>query len=215
MNARPHPGPLPQERVNCSPLSGDKNGVGARTHFRASLSEAAIAAAPENFPGAAAVLSLSPGKRAGVRASVPLIFFPPRTHRLCVTRQRPRRARLQLPEDRIANYLSVAPELRVPKPQDLDAQRSEELLPIFVMFPLFWKPVLSSIQFNRQPRLFTEEIERVFSDRMLSAEFVAAEPSRAQPAPHEFLGPGRLFPQSASGTGIVHERQDGNSVRIK
>src|SRR5205823_3123342 len=150
MNARPHPGPLPQERVNCSPLSGDKNGIGARTHFRASLSEAAIAAAPENFPGAAAVLSLSPGERAGVRASVPLIFFPPRTHRLCVTRQRPRRARLQLPEDRIANRLSVAPELRVPKPQDLDAQRSEELLPIFVMFPLFWKPVLSSIQFNRQ-----------------------------------------------------------------
>src|SRR5437762_4032731 len=70
MNARPHPGPLPQERVNCSPLSGDKNGVGARTHFRASLSEAAIAAAPENFPGAAAVLSLSPGERTAVSASV-------------------------------------------------------------------------------------------------------------------------------------------------
>src|SRR2546421_6252483 len=103
MNARPHPGPLPQERVNRWPLFRDQRGIGARTHFRASLSEAAIATAPENFSNAAAVLSLSPGERAGVRASVPLIFFPLRTHRLRVTRQRSRRARLQLPEDRIAN----------------------------------------------------------------------------------------------------------------
>ena len=204
MNARPHPGPLPEERVIRPPLSRGQMGLCARAHFGGSLSEAAIATVLENFSSDAAAPSLSPGERAGVRASVPLIFFPLRTHRLRVTRQRPRRARLQLPEDRIANYLSVAPELRVPKPQDLDAQRSEELLPIFVMFPLFWKPVLSSIQFNRQPRFFTEEIERVFSNRMLSAEFVAAEPSRAQPAPHQLLSPGRLLAKDGSGVSVRH-----------
>ena len=70
MNARPHPGLLPQERMNRSPFSGDKNASGVPSRFGASLSEAAVATVLENFPNAAPALPLSPGERAGVRASV-------------------------------------------------------------------------------------------------------------------------------------------------
>src|SRR5439155_25000938 len=100
--------------------------------------------------------------------------------------------------------LSLAPETRVPKPQHLDAQRGEKLLPLRVMFALFCEPVLSSIEFNRQPRFFAEKIEGVSTNRMLSAEFVTAETSPAQPAPHELFRPGRFLAQDASGVGTVH-----------
>ena len=166
---------------------------------------------PATQPGSPSPL----GERAGVRASVPLTFFPLRRQGLGVRRQRPRRASLQFTEDRVPIHLSLAPETRVPEPQHLDAKRSEELLPLRVMFPLFWKSVLASIQFNRQPRLFAEKIERVFADRMLSAEFVTAESSPAQPAPHELFCPGRLLPENASQVGVGHGRHDSDVAPMK
>src|SRR5437660_2549567 len=83
------------------------------------------------------------------------------------------------------------------------------------MVPLFWKSVLASIQFNRQPRLFAEKIERVFADRMLSAEFVTAESPPAQPAPHELLSPGRLLAENASEVSVRHGRHDSDVEQMK
>src|SRR5437870_2770516 len=63
MNARPHPGPLPQERMNRAPLSDDTDAHSGRPSRPAQAKEAAIATVGENFPCAAAPLSLSPGER--------------------------------------------------------------------------------------------------------------------------------------------------------
>jgi len=52
------------------------------------------------------------------------------------------------------------------------------------MLLLFGKSVLSAIQFNIEFCLLTKEIEIVISQWMLPTEFIAAEPSSAQPAPH-------------------------------
>jgi len=87
VDARPHPGPLPQERVNRSPFSGDKNASGVPSRFGASLSEAAVATVLENFSNAAPALPLSPGERAGVRASVSSDSIPPTP--LCARRYSP------------------------------------------------------------------------------------------------------------------------------
>ena len=179
--------------LNHSPLSDDADTPGGR-RCAGLKHKAATAKWSKQFSSDAATFSLSLGERVGVRASVPLTFFPLRTHGLGVTRQWSRRTALQLAEDRVPDRLSLAPETRVPKPQHLDAQGGKELLPLRVMVSLLWKSVLTSIQFNRQPCLFAEKIERVFADRMLSAEFVPAESSPAQPAPHELFCPGRFLP---------------------
>src|SRR5256886_17084553 len=212
MNARPHPGPLPQERVNHPPLSDDADTHGGR-RCAGLKHKAAAAKWSKQFSGNAATLSLSLGERAGGRASVPLTFFLLCRQALGVTWQRSRRASRQLAEDRVPNCSSLAPETRVPKPQHLDAQRGEELLPLRVMVPLLWEPVLCSIQFNRQPRFVTEKIEGVFADRMLSVE--TAEPSPAQPAPHELFRPGRLLAENASGVGVQHGRHDSDVAPMK
>jgi hypothetical protein len=70
MNARPHPGPLPQERGNDSPFSGEADASGYRTYAEANDTEAAFATVADNFSSTPAALSLSSGERAGVRASL-------------------------------------------------------------------------------------------------------------------------------------------------
>ena len=65
MNARPHPVPLPKERVNRPPLSRDANATGVRAHFEVNLGAPAVATVLENFPDAALALSLSWGRGSG------------------------------------------------------------------------------------------------------------------------------------------------------
>ena len=68
--------------------------------------------------------SLSPGERARVRASVPLtslfLSHTQRSHRPGVIRQRMRRSRLQLVEDRVANRLLFPTQVRIPKAKFFD-----------------------------------------------------------------------------------------------
>src|SRR2546430_9672932 len=61
MNARPHPGPLPQERVNHPPLSDDADTPGGR-RCAGLKHKAAAAKWSKQFSSDAATLSLSPGE---------------------------------------------------------------------------------------------------------------------------------------------------------
>jgi hypothetical protein len=74
MNARPHPGPLPQERENHLPASGKATVLGPSISFHAKKKAAAIATAANEFWSDVERLSLSPGERVGVRASVTTLF---------------------------------------------------------------------------------------------------------------------------------------------
>src|SRR5439155_24093655 len=74
MNARPHPGPLPQERVNHPPLSDDADTHGGR-RCAGLKHKAAAAKWSKQFSGNAATLSLSLGERERVTA-VLLRFAP-------------------------------------------------------------------------------------------------------------------------------------------
>jgi hypothetical protein len=77
MNVRPHPGPLPQEREKRPPRVGATDALGRRSIFRERLNQAAIATVTPKLSCDAPTLSLSPGEKAGVRASVNT-NFPPR-----------------------------------------------------------------------------------------------------------------------------------------
>ncbi len=159
------------------------------------------------FPEAGERFSLSPGERAGVRASVPLsalVSFNRRHHWPRVIRQRMRCAQLQFVKDGVAYRLLVSPQVGVPKAKLLDPQRSEKFCPHRVMGLLGRKPVLTAVQLNGQAGLQAKEIEEVNSARMPAPEFVSAKPPVAQPAPHKFFGPGWFFAQRASAINIGH-----------
>jgi hypothetical protein len=70
MNARPHPGPLPQERVNRSPGVGDTNTLSFRNDFGAMTRNAVTATMAAKLSSDCNWLSLSLGERAGLRADV-------------------------------------------------------------------------------------------------------------------------------------------------
>jgi len=72
--ARPHPNPLPQERGEHLPPSGNNNAAGYRSILSADNIKAGTATLISELPERAARFSLSPGEGAGVRAG--LIFFP-------------------------------------------------------------------------------------------------------------------------------------------
>ncbi len=69
-NARPHPGPLPQERENHPPLLGDADGFGFWTPSKTNVISETKTRAASELSSDAAWPSLSSGERAGVRASV-------------------------------------------------------------------------------------------------------------------------------------------------
>ena len=70
MNDRPHPGPLPQERENRPPASGESSRCDGSIRFHTKTRAAEIAIEPDEFSSLDQPLSLSPGERAGVRANV-------------------------------------------------------------------------------------------------------------------------------------------------
>ena len=49
--------------------------------------------------------------------------------------------------------------------------------------PLSRHPMLKTVQFNREPRARTIEVEAVWADRMLAAEFESSKASRSQRTP--------------------------------
>jgi hypothetical protein len=79
MNARPHPGPLPQERANRSPGLGDTNALSFGRAFGAMTHNAVTATMTAKLTSDCNWLSLSSGERAGVRADVKSsLHFRPR-----------------------------------------------------------------------------------------------------------------------------------------
>lgn len=74
-NARPHPGPPPQERENYSPISDIGKALGDPMPFRAKTKKAATAKRQNKLSDGAGSLPLSPGQRAGARASVTHAFL--------------------------------------------------------------------------------------------------------------------------------------------
>ncbi len=99
------------------------------------------------------------GERAGVRADQCLIFpAATNSHRPGIARQRMRRPFLKLTKDGISNHLRCASQPRVPEPEFLYVECRKILGPFFVMLALFRKTMLRAIEFNREPRLFTEKI---------------------------------------------------------
>ncbi len=150
--------------------------------------------------------SLSSEERAGVRTVVNLTFlFNYRFHRSRVFRQRMRRACLQFIENRVVDALRVAPQMRIPKPQCLDATRLQKFFPLQVMFSLVRKTMLAAVQFNIQLRLLAKEIQIVNAERMLAAKFVAAETPSAQPAPDKFFRPRFLLAKLPGAFDVGHE----------
>ena len=71
---RPHPGPLPQERGNHSPVVNNTGNAGCREISRTNYELAAAAIGTADFSQGARGHSLSPGERAGVRAVVTTNF---------------------------------------------------------------------------------------------------------------------------------------------
>src|SRR5439155_23686745 len=61
----------------------------------------------------------------------------------------------------------------------------------------------ASIRFEHEPRFSTVKIENVFSIRMLTAKFVAREPSASQHSPQSSLRPGRFLPQTSGGFNVL------------
>ena len=70
MNVRPHPDPLPQERENHLRRTGDASAPVDLRHPQVDSKKTATAYQTHKFSSNVALLSLSPGERAGVRASV-------------------------------------------------------------------------------------------------------------------------------------------------
>jgi hypothetical protein len=104
-----------------------------------------------------------------------------------------RRACLQLIENRVTDTLGVTPQIRIPEPQRLNAERLQELFPFQIMLSLVGKTVLAAVQFHIQFRRLAKEIEIINTDRMLPTKFVNGETPGTQPVPDKFLRPGFSF----------------------
>jgi hypothetical protein len=121
-----------------------------------------------------------------------------------------RRAGLQLIEDRVADVLGIAAQMRIPKTQRLDAARLQKLFALRVVFPLVGKTMLAAVQFHIQFRLLAKEIQIVNAERMPAAKFVAAEAPTAQPAPDKFFRPGFILAKLAGAFDVGHDGNLGN-----
>jgi hypothetical protein len=75
-NARPHPGPLPQERENRSTVAGKAGSAQLFKRSKTKWSEVESAQMTHTFTSRTDACPLSPGERVRVRASVQPIYFP-------------------------------------------------------------------------------------------------------------------------------------------
>ena len=67
------------------------------------------------------------------------------------------RAFLQFLKNRVADALCVPSQMRIPKPQRLDAARLQKLFPFQIVFPLVGKIMLAAVQFHIQFRLLQKK----------------------------------------------------------
>ena len=118
-----------------------------------------------------------------------------------------RRSLLQFVENRIADALGVASQMRIPEPQRLDSARFQKPFPFRVVFPLVGEAMLAAVQFNVQSRLLAKKIQIVAADWMLAAKFVVGETPVTQPAPDKFFRPCFHFAKLAGAFDVCH---DGN-----
>ena len=228
MNDRPHPGLLPQEKENRSPVSGNADAPGCRAAFSANDKAMVMTRRTSMLSRDADWPTLSSGERAGVRASQTTNFisstgaarasvkltslfssYIQRFHRPGVVRQWMRRAGLQLTEDRVADGLFVPAQPRVPEAKFLDAHRNKELGSFSIVSLLAGLPVPAAVEFDGEAGFAAVKIQKVNPDRMPPTKFVGAESPVTQPTPHEFFRPSRLPAQRAGAVGVGHGRTVG------
>ncbi len=101
-----------------------------------------------------------------------------------IVRQWMRRSRLQFVKYCVANALRMAAKVRVPKPECFDPTRSENSIALHIAFLLAGIAMLRAVQFNRQARLFTEKINAILADGMLSTKLITRETMVPEPRPH-------------------------------
>jgi hypothetical protein len=104
-----------------------------------------------------------------------------------------RRPFLQFPKNRSFNCSLIPPQLRIPKPQFLNSFFLQVSTADTIMRLSLRKSMLGSIQFNGQLCFGTEEIQKIFADRILPAKFVFGKTPVAQPSPHQLLSPSRFL----------------------
>ena len=95
----------------------------------------------------------------------------------------------------------------IPIPQLFDPLRGEKLFSRLVSDPLLRKAVLESIQFNREACNGAVEIEEIFSQRMLAAEFESSEPPGMQRSPKRLFFLRLVASQTSRSSSRIHARQ--------
>ena len=105
------------------------------------------------------------------------------------------------------NTLGILPPLMVPKAKFLNAVRVEPPRSFAVMQLPLRRTVLKAVELNGQLGEDAEKVQKVFSRRMLAAEFESRKPSGPQRSP-ELLLLGGLPTAEAAGVVLgVHQRR--------
>ena len=86
-------------------------------------------------------------------------------------------------EDRVSDGLGIGAEAGVPESEFFDVEAFEISGALFVSRAIFGEAVLATVKFDGELGLFAEEIECVWADWMLAAEFVLAEAAVSEPSP--------------------------------
>src|SRR5207249_3002053 len=124
-----------------------------------------------------------------------------------IIRQRVRSTFLQRLPDRIANFLLLTAEMRVPKAHYFNTARLQPGISFRVFLSLVWQTVLKTIHFNIKSRLDAEEIQEVWPERVLPPKLIIREPSVTKPAPEKLFRPSIMFaehPRSPGQFGRSH-----------
>jgi hypothetical protein len=100
--------------------------------------------------------------------------------------------------------VTVSSPLAIPKTKLLNILRSEESLPLLIIFPFFRKTMVRAVQLQRQPRKRTIEIQDVFAKGMLAPEFESSKSPRPQNPPKFPFIPGLLPAEAARLGGYIH-----------
>ena len=89
--------------------------------------------------------------------------------------------------DRFRDGLPFVEDFIVPIPQDLEPLRSQPLIAHSVVLALCFRVMLATVQLDDQAFFEADEIDNVFSQRKLTAEFQALKGAAAKPSPETCL----------------------------
>ena len=228
MNDRPHPGLLPQEKENRSPVSGNADAPGCRAAFSANDKAMVMTRRTSMLSRDADWPTLSSGERAGVRASQThkLHFFNGRSEGERKTNfsffllhpavssawcsPAVDAARGLATHGRSCRGWLVCPGATASsEAKFLDAHRNKELGSFSIVSLLAGLPVPAAVEFDGEAGFAAVKIQKVNPDRMPPTKFVGAESPVTQPTPHEFFRPSRLLAQRAGAVGVGHGRTVG------